>query len=371
LRSPFTSLAAGAGRERTLDLLPPGLGEMAKIVHDPAAAAGLAWEREAASGERLDERLIADILDPDLLPLVQFALDRLYEQLETREGAPTLTFAAYRALGALDGAIYTAAEQAFATLGAAEQAALPRLLRALVATSADAEALTLAPRPRATAAHDAAAERLIAALVDARILVAGDDSAHAPTLALAHQRVAKAWRRADTIIEGNRGLMRARDAAEAARMRWEAEGRRPDLLLPAGLRLSEAADVAARLGEELPQATQDFIAASGRAARRRERLAQAAAVAFACLFVAAGAAALLADKRGREAAEQRDRAEKNLALATRTADGLVFDLAQKFRDIGFPSALRAEILGGRASFRSNWRKAAAPATSCDGAEPLH
>ena len=42
-----------------------------------------------------------------------------------------LTFAAYRDIGGLDGAIDKRAEAAVAGLGAAEQGALPRLLRQL------------------------------------------------------------------------------------------------------------------------------------------------------------------------------------------------------------------------------------------------
>ena len=45
------------------------------------------------------------------------------------------------------------------------------------------------------------------------------------------------------------------------------------------------------------------------------------------------------------AEQQRDRAERTLALATRTANSLVFDLAQKFRQIvGMPAATVKDIL---------------------------
>jgi hypothetical protein len=45
----------------------------------------------------------------------------------------------------------------------------------------------------------------------------------------------------------------------------------------------------------------------------------------------------------RTAETQRQRAERTLALATRTANGLVFDLAQKFKEKG-PAAVAADIV---------------------------
>src|SRR6185437_10339019 len=116
----------------TFNLLPPGLAEMGDGVSGPATAAGLEWETDPGSKERLDDRLLADIDRPDLLPLVEFVLERLFEQRVTRGDNIFLTFAAYRALGRLDGAIDTAAQQALEALAPEDRAALPRLLRLLV-----------------------------------------------------------------------------------------------------------------------------------------------------------------------------------------------------------------------------------------------
>jgi hypothetical protein len=55
-----------------------------------------------------------------------------------------------------------------------------------------------------------------------------------------------------------------------------------------------------------------------------------------------------------EAQTQRDRAERTLTLATGTANSLVFDLAQKFRDVvGVPASTIKHLLGGRASISAN------------------
>ena len=118
------------------DLAPPALADMAEAVRGPARAAHLAWEVDAGTKEALDDRLIRDIDRPDLLPIVQFVLDRLFQQRATQDGGVILTHAAYQALGTLNGAIDTAAEAALAPLGPPAVAALPRLLRSLVVHAA-------------------------------------------------------------------------------------------------------------------------------------------------------------------------------------------------------------------------------------------
>ena len=119
------------------DLAPPDAAALAEIVRAPAAAAGLVYETDTKTGERLDERLLQDAERADLLPLRQFTLNQLFEARERRDHGGQLTFAAYSALGGLEGAVEKEAEAAFARLGANEQARLPRLLRELVAHAGD------------------------------------------------------------------------------------------------------------------------------------------------------------------------------------------------------------------------------------------
>ena len=294
LKSPLAQLAspeiAGNAKrlELTFDLLPPGLTEVAEVVRGPARAAGLEWETDPASKERLDERLLDDIDRPDLLPLVQFVLDRLYEQRAVKGEKITLTFDAYRALGTLDGAIDLAAEKALSTLGPAERAALPRLLRALVTYSGGKGAVTLRQTPHSIAGHDTVSTRLIDALVEARILISGREQNKTPTIALAHQRVIEAWKRAQKIVADSESLLRIRDEVEDARQRWEDSGQRRDRLIAAGLPLSEAENAATTLGDELPAVTRAYVEKSGRAARLRQRLTAAAAAVFLAVAAMAG-----------------------------------------------------------------------------------
>jgi hypothetical protein len=58
------------------------------------------------------------------------------------------------------------------------------------------------------------------------------------------------------------------------------------------------------------------------------------------LAVGATVAGIWAYKSQQEAVAQKNRAEQTLAAATRTANGLVFDLARRFKNaMGIPAAL--------------------------------
>ncbi len=309
------------------DLAPPALSEMAEVVRGPARAARLTWEIDPATGEPLDAQLIGDIDRPDLLPIVQFVLDRLYQERSRRGGDIVLTHAAYRALGTLNGAIETAAEAALAPLGEAGAAALPRLLRSLVtyaAPSAAAGRMTpaLKQAPLAQAAYDEPSKALVMALIDARILVSGRDQSGRPVVGLAHQRVIEAWQRARNLIAENVELLRVREGVEEARRRWEAAGYRKDLLIPSGLPLSEAENAAGAMRDELSDATHAFIDKSGRSAKLHQRLTAAAALVFLGLAVAAGFLGFVANGQkvkaqlaAEEAQQQRQQAEAARAQA--------------------------------------------------------
>ena len=270
------------------DLAPPDAAALAEIVRAPAAAAGLVYESDTKTGERLDERLLADAERADLLPLLQFTLNQLFEARERRDHGGQLTFAAYRALGGLEGAVEKEAEAAFARLGATEQARLPRLLRELVAPAGDATmtaaraAFDIRPVPLADAAYDEASARLVQALIDARILLSSGEGGQA-TVRLAHARVLDSWQRASKIVADNADFYRIRAEVEEQRRRWDAAGRRRDLLIGRGRPLAEAESIVRNFSGELPTATREFVRRSGRRARLMQTLTAAAAVIFAAV----------------------------------------------------------------------------------------
>ena len=332
------------------DLAPPDAAALAEIVRGPAAAAGLDYEKDPASGETLDERLLKDAERPDLLPLLQFTLNQLFEAAKQSEHTNLLSFAAYRALGGLQGAVDKEAESALQTLREPERARLPRLLRELAAPARAGEVAVaravfdIRAVPLAVAAHDETSATLVRALVDARILLSAGEG-KAATVRLAHARVLDSWQRAKTIVEENADFYRIRADVEEQRRKWEAAGRSRDLLIGRGRPLAEAESIVRRFPEEIPAPTRDFIRRSGRRARLVQTLTAAAAVLFAVVAGAAIYAERQAVSAQREAEAQRERAEQTLAAATETANRLVFDLAQRFRNVmGIPAGLIKDIL---------------------------
>ncbi len=313
------------------DLAPPGPAELAEIVRRPVEAANLVYEADA-NGRTLDERLLAEAGRADMLPLLQFTLNRLFEERVVADGEMRLTHAAYEAIGGLSGAIDQEAERALAGLRESAIERLPRLLRDLATPAKGGEgdgasdaALTIRSVPLLRAAHDVQARQLIQALIDARILLSSGGEAE-PTIRIAHQRVLESWQRARGIVAENAEFFRIRQEVEDERRRWEEGGRKRDRLIRPGVPLAEAESISQRFRDELPPETRAFVQASGSRARLRQRLTAAAAIVFLGVAIAAG-------YLGWRASVAEEEARRNYLTARNTVDTIVFDVAQGLRDV--------------------------------------
>jgi formylglycine-generating enzyme required for sulfatase activity len=252
------ALAALSADGRFL-LLPPDEGEVAQIIRQPAAEAGLRFEHEATTGLSLDEAIRQAAGNRGALPLLSFLLDQLWQR---RSDAGMLTFAAYRDLGGLEGAIGRRAEEVFLAQPDEVQKELVPLLRELV-TIEDGR-----PVSRAVALSrfppGSARRALTEAFLDpeARLLVSGGDAGEAQ-LRLAHEALLSHWARArDQIAEDARDLeLRGRLESEAATWRTAQTRREKNGRVIAGLPLAEARALLARWGAELPA---DIVAFIGR-----------------------------------------------------------------------------------------------------------
>lgn len=337
------------------DLAAPGDSELAEIVHKSAAAAGLVYEIDPATGERLDERILQDAQGKNTLPLLQFALEQLYENRATVEVAATggepahrevrLTFAAYDALDGLGGAINQTAEAALAGLGPSEVAALPRLLRCLAVPVDDHASATAGGELTARVASaneavpDEATARLVKALTDARIIVAtgSDDEQEADREALfgiSHQRVFESWNRARLIIAEHKDFFRIREEVYAQRRRWEEKQRPAELLLAKGVPLAEAQQIVNGYGDELDDDIRSYVAASNRRAQRWNVFVRAAAVVFGVLFLGAAALGVMARV-----------AQKSASANYEVAKGAVNDLTTEMTKVlGDVEGIRVSVV---------------------------
>ena len=220
----------------------------------PAEAADLGFGCDPATGEGVDERLLREADRPDMLPLIQLALARLYEGRQTEGDRTVLPFEVYADLGGLTGIIDEVGERALADLAPVEIARLPRLTRGLAemggAGGPLAGTLTVRPLPLAEAAADEPLRRLVDALVRARILTVSG-TGEGVQVRLAHQRVLTDRARLRDIVVGSADFYRIHADVERQRRRWEANDRRADLLLSRGLPLAEAESILERYGDEV------------------------------------------------------------------------------------------------------------------------
>jgi tetratricopeptide (TPR) repeat protein len=329
----------------TYDLASPGPVELAEIVRAPAEAAGLVFETDAATGERLDTRLLRDAEQPDMLPLVQLALSRLFEGRAPLDGEIVLTLRAYESLGGLEGIVNEAGETALASLSETEKAGLPRFLRqlAVAARAQDGKgALTIRAATLAQAAPDATTRKLLDALVAARLLATSGTEADAQ-VRLVHQRVLQDWVRARAIVVDSADFYPIRDDLEESRRKWEMGKRRTELLLARGLPLAEAESIAGKYGDELTPEVRTYVRASRKRANRAQMIAWGSAAIFLLLAIGAGAAAKLAFDQRTRAEAARDQAEQALTTATRMANTLALEIGRDPRLRDLPADLRSRL----------------------------
>ena len=357
----------------TLDLLAPTASELEDMTTGPAALCDPPLDFEQKDGRSLAARLVRDARGGDALPLLQMTLSRL-SAAEAGRGDGALRFADYRGM---DEAVTETANEALSGLDAPARAQLPNLIAGLVRDVA-ADPLTGAPTPvigalDRTRFETGRPERraLVEAFVAKRLLTAEGDGAR-PIARPTHEALLRIWPEAVAIIAEAAHLIRTRHALEPIAREWAeapvADKARHLDISPA--LLDGAQRYVERFGDEASAATRAFVAAASVAAEARRdrerleqerRLADARAIAAANQRIArrtgaglivalalaglAGWQWLAADAAKKDAQAQRDRAEHTLALATETADGLVFDLAQKFRGvIGVPKPIVLDIL---------------------------
>ena len=310
----FSALKDGLG---SYELLPPTGPEIAQIIHEPARTAGIKFEEDPQQGNLADVLQQSAANDPGSLPLLEFVLNALYEAGKERR---LLTFAAYRALGGLEGAIAQRADEVAGALPTDVQDALPSVINALTTVRERDEAATARPALRREIAATPAQIALVDALIDARLLVSDEGTEGAPMVRFAHEALLSQWPLAREIIAANREFLATRARVRADAKRWTAENENPDFLLPPGKRLAEAEDVLLARRHEIDDGIIAYIEASISA--QQQRLEAEEAAKRRQLELEADAA------REREAAAvAREAAARGLARRTRMAAVITVTLA--------------------------------------------
>jgi eukaryotic-like serine/threonine-protein kinase len=323
LSEAVPELAQRKGGDGHVDVFTPRRGEIAQIIRTPALLAGLSFEEDAQTLMRLDDVLRdAASEHPDALPLLQHTLQSLYER---RDAAGVLSFAAYRDIGGLEGALAHRAEAVYAELPVDARRSLDRVLAQLIVIQSDSDSIS-ARRVLSSTLVDADAAVLVEAFIRARLFV-GELNDGRPAFGVAHESLLRQWPRARDWAQDNRRLLQARARLQRAAARWVEEGRRSDHLLNTGRPLSEAQEVAHGSSDDLADDERAFLHASERQHQRRRWLRIGATAALAVLALVSSALAVLA-QRARNEAEQRR--EEGLRLT----GFMLVDLADKLRPLG-------------------------------------
>jgi WD40 repeat protein len=291
-------------------LQPPDEVQLGQMIRLPAAAAGLLFEEDFKTGERLDD-LLRDsaVKSPTALPLLEFALEELYEQRDSEQGL--LKLDSYRALGGVEGALGKRAEESFQLAGENAQQSFDLVFRQLVTIGAGEGEPAVRRRARKSEVEKSAGSRdLIARLIADRLLVGDRTEEGVLVIGLAHEAMLSSWPRLAKWVENNRQNLSIRAQVAIDVARWLENARNDDYLYPAGLPLEKARKVQSEgfLSEE----EQEFVEASSRrvekTTRLRMRRLKKLAAGFALLALLAVVAGAVAWKKQREAVAARDAA---------------------------------------------------------------
>ncbi len=254
------ALKALSGDNRQYNLAPVREYELKAVIEGPAKAAGLEFEA-GQDGRLLNELLLDDARgEANVLPLLEFTLERLYQQ---RDKKSLLTFAAYQQLGGLTRAI---GEHAEATLMAMQhgEGLFLQVIKKLVSVNEAGEATRGQTRLDKFDNHE---RLLIDALVKARLLVTENEQN--PGVGLVHDALLTHWPRTQIWLADNQDFNRWYARVKREAKQWKTENKSKERLLPKGKPLLEAESFLKGRKEDIKPLVGEFIRASVKQRRRQ------------------------------------------------------------------------------------------------------
>jgi WD40 repeat protein len=286
------------------------------------------------SGYTFEDAALVDTMvdtvagEPASLALLQACAERLWEARD--RSWKRLTWKSYRAIGGVEGALASRAEETIAGFTPAQQSEVRAMFLRLVTKDGTRAVVSRTVLEQATR-HPEDAAIVLQRLVDARLLVARESvkGGAAADVELVHEALIGHWERLKTWVEEDRDGRRMLQTLRAAAAEWEQRGRSSDLLWRRGM-LSEYRRWRARSNEGLTDVEAAFASASVAAERRASRVkrtAYAAGLAVAVGFGLAMFGQWRVAESAREDAQASDRsahsglAEAALERAGRFATG--------------------------------------------------
>jgi WD40 repeat protein/DNA-binding SARP family transcriptional activator len=283
---------ADALQDGSLLLGPMNREELQAAIEKPAEMQGAAFEAG------LVQRLLDDVgEEPGNLPLLEFALSLLWEQMD--QG--WMTHTAYEEIGRVDGALARYAEEVYDELMDAEKARARAIFVQLVQPGEGTE-----DTRRVAIRQDFSKEvwGLIQHLADKRLVVTGRNEAGQETAEVVHEALIASWQRLKVWMDADRAFRTWQEGLRVAIRSWEDSEQDVGALLRGGP-LVTAEEWLDERGHELSTAEGSFIKASvdmrTQVQERRERRRRRTVIGLATGLVIALVLALVAGQQWRRA----------------------------------------------------------------------
>ncbi|MFF4272803.1 trypsin-like peptidase domain-containing protein [Streptomyces sp. NPDC001536] len=257
----------------------------------------------------LPERIVDDAqAEPGCLPLVQFALTRLWEQRRHT----LLTHAAYESLGKVGGALTAYAERsvapAMADLG---EDTLRRLLAQLARPDEKADFVRI---PARLDGLDPQLQHAAHALSLTRLVILNHTAEGEEIVDLAHESLIRQWPRAHAWLEETRDFRAWQEQVRAATAVWQQNDRDPGALMR-GAVLERALEWRTRRAPDIGKEVLGYIEQSDRRRRRGVRVLRVTTACIALLGLAAGSLAVYSFQKAAQQRAANDRIASQVLAA--------------------------------------------------------
>ncbi len=284
--------------------------QLRATIEQPAAQVGLSLQPGLA------DRILDDAGDePGALPLMEYALDRLWLAREAGE----LKANVYTDLDGVIGALGSKADELIEGFSKAQQAQSRRLLTALCKVGETAEANTRRRRSLASLRPNDAAQAevfdtVVHQLVGARLLVQSGEDRGTATLEVAHEALLRKWERLQTWLREDRSKLVELEKLAGWTAEYQSDGR-----LVVGPSLGYARDVLARYPDDIDAHTREMIEASQARMHKIYALVAAGALLVIALAIIAFTLKNFADTSAEEARKNEIAAKSSATAAQQIA----------------------------------------------------
>jgi AAA ATPase domain len=275
----FPELVALTNPGGRFDLQAPTREELGRMVRAPAETYGLRFDRQAKTGQALDDALIeAALVSADQLPLLEHLLWLLYRKQVARDDG-WLRWSDYLELGKLEGALAHHAEEVFTTLSSEARQAFNFVLRRLAPVELDQKGSCRTALYRDLVASggidsrlQGGAKDLVDSMVKEGLLISETDFRQQEVVRVAHPALLRKWPRAREWLIEDQEFLRMRDRLDGCLKLWLKRGRRRRELLTPGLGLADGETLLNHFHSSLSNTQIEYVRKSLADQRRGRRV---------------------------------------------------------------------------------------------------